>query len=115
MLLKGIPPAFPEYLCQGRFKTVRLHGLLKDVECKVLNGRFPYRTIKIGSDWKIFCRHHSFRQGHKIIFECDRLSDKFKHVSSVIWRGLITIFFHEKRIRVKYCKVHIYKNQIIQS
>ena len=36
ILLKGIPPAFTEYLRQDRFKTVTLHGLLKDVECKVL-------------------------------------------------------------------------------
>jgi len=52
MLLKGIPPAFSEYFRQGRFKTVMVHGLLKDVECKVLKGRFPYKTIKIGSGWK---------------------------------------------------------------
>jgi len=74
ILLKGILPGFSEYLRQSRFKTVTLHGLLKDVECKVLKGRFPYRTIKLGSGQKNFCRRHSFRSGQKIIFECDSMN-----------------------------------------
>ncbi|ESW19628.1 hypothetical protein PHAVU_006G141300, partial [Phaseolus vulgaris] len=70
----GILPGFSEYLRQGRFKTVTLLGLLKDVECKVLKGRFPYRTIKLGSSRKNFCRRHSFRSRQKIIFECDSMN-----------------------------------------
>jgi len=69
MLLKDIPTALSEYLHQGRFRTVTLHGVLKDVKFKVLKGRFPYRTIKIGSGWKIFCHLHSFREGHKGWFD----------------------------------------------
>ena len=74
MLLKDILAAFSEYLCKGRFRMVTPHGVLKDVKCKVLKGRFPYRTIKTGNGWKNFCHLHSFREGHKIIFECDSMN-----------------------------------------
>jgi len=42
-----------------------------EVECKVLKGKFPFRRIKLDKGWKNFCRLHSFREGDKIIFECD--------------------------------------------
>jgi len=42
-----------------------------DVECKVLKGKIPSRRIKLGKGWMNFCRLHSFREGDKIIFECD--------------------------------------------
>ena len=56
---------------QGRFNKVTLHGLLMDVECKVLKGKPPSRRIKLGKGWKHLCSLHSFREGDKIIFECD--------------------------------------------
>jgi len=71
MFLKDIPAPFVEYLRKGRFRKVTLHGLLKEFECKVLKGRFLVITIKLGSGWENFCRLHSFREGEKIIFECD--------------------------------------------
>ena len=42
-----------------------------DVGFKVLKGKFPSRRIKLGKGWKNFCRLHYFREGEKIIFECD--------------------------------------------
>ena len=37
----------------------------------MLKGKFPSRCIKLDNGWKNFCRLHSFREGDKIIFECD--------------------------------------------
>ena len=59
-----------EYLLKTKFRNVTLHGLLHDVQCRVLRGRFPSPNIKLGSGWKKFCSLHSFREDDKIIFEC---------------------------------------------
>ncbi|ESW26162.1 hypothetical protein PHAVU_003G096101, partial [Phaseolus vulgaris] len=66
-----LPAKFSQYIRQGRFNKVTLHGLLMDVECKILKGKPPFRRIKLGKGWKNFCSLHSFREGDKIIFECD--------------------------------------------
>ena len=48
MLLKDLRGAFAEYLCKTRLKNVTLHGLLNEVQCKVLRERFPCTNIKLG-------------------------------------------------------------------
>jgi len=70
ILMKDLRGAFVEYLWKTKFGNVTLHGLLHDVQCKVLRGRFPSTNIKLGRGWKFFCSLHSFREDDKIIFEC---------------------------------------------
>ena len=58
-----------------------------EVECKVLKGKFPSTRIKHGKGWKNLCRFHSFREGNKIIFECDT-----KNLSSHVKILSLTLF-----------------------
>ncbi|KAK7377410.1 hypothetical protein VNO80_02835 [Phaseolus coccineus] len=86
-----LPAEFAEYLRKTRFLRVTLHGLLHEVQCRILRGRFPTRNIKLGKGWKKFCSLHFFREDDEIIFECQMMSP-----SSII-RVLSVMTNHYKR------------------
>jgi len=68
--LKYLPEDFAKFIRRGRLKKVVLHGLIKDVQCKVSWRPLPAKGVKIGYDWNNFYQVHSFQEGDKIIFEC---------------------------------------------
>ncbi|QCD86556.1 hypothetical protein DEO72_LG3g1079 [Vigna unguiculata] len=72
---EDLPADFGNYLRQGRFKNILLHGLRKIVKCKLLLRNHPKKSNKIGSGWKEFCTAHGFDQSIDLVFEVDQMKN----------------------------------------
>ena len=70
-----MPANFGNYLRQGRFKNIILHGSCKIVKCKLLLRNHPKKSNKIGSGWKEFCTAHGFGATIDLLFEVDEMKN----------------------------------------
>jgi len=66
---------FGNYLRQGRFKNIVLHGPRKIVKCKLLFRNHPKKSNKIGSGWKKFCTADGFDATIDLVFEVDQMKN----------------------------------------
>ncbi|QCD87671.1 hypothetical protein DEO72_LG3g2210 [Vigna unguiculata] len=68
-----LPADFGDYLQQGKFKNIVLHGPQKTVKCKLLLRNTPKKSNKIGSGWKQFFTIHGLDETLDLVFEVDEM------------------------------------------
>jgi len=66
---------FGNYLRQGRFKNIVLHGPRKIVKCRLMLRNHLKKSNKIGSGWKEFCIAFGFDATIDLVFEVDEMKN----------------------------------------